>query len=228
MTHVRPASCVTVALATHAPPAAAAEERLRSAARDVEEQTAPHERRLTRVAEELSERLRRESANLVSELLETLRQEAQRLSEGLHRDLEAGTSPVTVDEVTAGSHIVEARLSGHEAATSRVTIEPGRRETVRLEMTRSASTAPVAPTPPAAGTGFISVTSDAPGSEVVIDDVVAGPAPLTNHEVAAGQHRLVVRAEGFQPHAPHAGCRSGRLGNGEDIARSRCRSGGGG
>lgn len=171
---------------------------------------------------------------------------------------EAGTAPVTVERLMAGSHVVEARLSGHESSSTRVTVEAGRRETLQLDLTRSTSTGtlrvtcdiegaqvlldgrPIGAAPltesnvttgahqllvrapghadwqqqvqvsggqeiavhatpqPAVRTGFISVTSDAPGAEVLIDGAVVGNAPLTNHEVTAGQHNLEVRASGFQ------------------------------
>lgn len=169
-----------------------------------------------------------------------------------------GASPATIEDLAPGSHIVEATLEGHRAASTRVTIEPGRRETVQLTLERVSivgrlrvtsdvagaqvlldgrplGTAPVtedgvpvgshqvvvrAPghadwqqqiqitggtevtvnaTPQSvAQNGFISVSADAPGAEVFIDGQLLGNSPLVNHEIAAGQHTVEVRAEGFR------------------------------
>ncbi len=48
----------------------------------------------------------------------------------------------------------------------------------------------------AAETGHLSVATDPPGSEVLVDGEVRGIAPLTLRDLPVGQHRIVVRARG--------------------------------
>ena len=47
-----------------------------------------------------------------------------------------------------------------------------------------------------ADTGNLSVATDPPGSDVAVDGEPRGIAPLTLHNLPAGQHRVVVRARG--------------------------------
>jgi hypothetical protein len=95
-----------------------------------------------------------------------------------------GRSPATVEDVAPGSHIVEATLEGYQAASTRVTIEPGRRETVQLTLERASII------------GRLRVTSDVAGAQVLLDGRVLGTAPVTEDGVPVGSHQVVVRAPG--------------------------------
>lgn len=198
---------------------------------------------------------------------------------------EAGTAPVTVEDVVPGSHIVEARAEGYESNTSRITIEPGRRETIQLVLEESEALGTLIVTSEVAGaqvlldgqpigsvpvtrddvpagshqvivrapdhedwqqqiqmtagreltlratpqplerTGFLSVEADAPGAEVLLNGVLIGNAPLADHEVRAGQHRVEVRADGFEPYTRTINVAAG---SSQALnARMRAASGGG-
>jgi hypothetical protein len=53
------------------------------------------------------------------------------------------------------------------------------------------------PTPaPAAQIGNLSITTDAAGSEVIVDGQRRGVAPITLRDLTVGQHRVVIRADG--------------------------------
>lgn len=57
-----------------------------------------------------------------------------------------------------------------------------------------ADTAPPSPAPVEAGN--LSITTDPPGSEVLVDGQMRGVAPITLRDLPVGQHRVAVRANG--------------------------------
>lgn len=99
---------------------------------------------------------------------------------------ERGTAPITVEELTPGSHIVEARLEEHQEVTERVDIEEGRQATLRLELE-------VIPEG-----GGLRITSSVDGAEVLLDGEPIGRAPVTHRDIEPGEHVIVVRAPGHR------------------------------
>lgn len=95
-----------------------------------------------------------------------------------------GPAPLVVEGLPPGTHIVEVSAAGFSPAVERVTIEAGREETVRIELTGVATT------------GTVRVTSAVENAELFLDGRPQGIVPLTLRNVAPGSHGLLVRAPG--------------------------------
>jgi hypothetical protein len=98
---------------------------------------------------------------------------------------ERGNSPATIEDVPAGTHIVEARRRGYEGESQSVQVEEGRQATVRVVLTEAAR-------------GGLRVTSSIPGAEVLLDGQSIGTTPLSHGEIEAGEHTVVVRSQGHR------------------------------
>jgi hypothetical protein len=102
---------------------------------------------------------------------------------------EIGTTPLLDQALVAaaGEHVVEGRRPGYEPARVVVQVAAGQARRARLELTQSTDIA-------AEHAGVLEVAVSEDESEVLLDgrSLEAGPVP-------AGQHRLEVRHEGFEP-----------------------------
>ena len=99
----------------------------------------------------------------------------------------AGRSPVTVDDLGAGEHLVEASAPGHEHVTYTVAIEAGGRRALRVELPEEAR-------PP----GRLVIRGATPGASATVDGEARGALPLVLADLASGPHAIVVEAEGFE------------------------------
>jgi hypothetical protein len=96
----------------------------------------------------------------------------------------AGTTPTVVEGVAVGAHTVEIRAPGQQPYSQQVMIVAGQRATVTMA------------TP---GGGALRVISSAPNAVISIDGEVIGPSPAVREGLAAGEHIVEARAEGFEP-----------------------------
>jgi len=110
---------------------------------------------------------------------------------------EIGRTPVTLRDVTRGSHTIRVAREGFSTAERRVSItaaRPSQSFTVALERPRAArsSSAPVA------GTGQVSAESRPAGASVFLDGKRVGKTPMVLTNVSEGDHSLAMDLEGFR------------------------------
>ena len=94
---------------------------------------------------------------------------------------EVGSTPWE-GEIAGGGHLVEVALEEHRTETRRVTLAPGQRTTVELELRPSE--------------GTLSVASTAPEAQLLIDDEVRGRSPFAPVTLTPGHYQLEVTAPG--------------------------------
>jgi hypothetical protein len=94
-----------------------------------------------------------------------------------------GPAPFDIKDVAPGEHIVEVRAKGRRAREERVTVAAGQAMILKMDVGE-------------AGTGTIRVASTETDAQVFIDGQKIGAAPV-EHEVAAGEHYVVVTKDGF-------------------------------
>ncbi len=97
---------------------------------------------------------------------------------------ERGTSPLTLEEIPPGTHIVEVRREGYQDGRETVEVTEGRQASVSIDLEEIPRG------------GGIQVTSSVPGAEVLLDGRSIGRAPLTERDIEPGDHTLLVRAPG--------------------------------
>jgi hypothetical protein len=100
-----------------------------------------------------------------------------------------GPSPAVREGLAPGEHIVEASAEGYEPARQTVTVDSGQQRVVSIDLQRIQGSP-----------GRIMVTSDVPGSDVIIDGEQRGQAPVV-FTPEPGPHAIVVRAEGHQEYS---------------------------
>jgi hypothetical protein len=97
-----------------------------------------------------------------------------------------GVSGVYLDNsITSGNHEISLQMNGYNPYTMQVYISPN------MITSTSATLIPLT-------TGILELNSNPQGAGVYLDDQYQGITPLTLPSVAAGQHRLLFRAGGFQ------------------------------
>ncbi len=115
-----------------------------------------------------------------------------------------GPAPQRI-ELGVGTHKVRVEREGFQDFEREVHIIPDRTLTLeaRLEARREARREVVAPR--------LRVEADVPGAQVFLDRQFVGEAPVTVRDVALGEHRLDVSAEGYDIHAETIDVRSGTI-----------------
>jgi PEGA domain-containing protein len=98
-----------------------------------------------------------------------------------------GTTPLSLS-VPAGSYSLTVQ---HGANIKELPVSVTNGETTVHHITWTDT-----PPPVSAETGNLSVATDPPGSDVIVDGQTRGVAPLTLRSLPVGQHRVVVRAGG--------------------------------
>lgn len=98
---------------------------------------------------------------------------------------EKGAPPVVVSEASAGTHAVVITATGYDDFRTTCNVAPGQDCNINAELQ------PVG-TP-------IRVTANINNAELFVDGESRGPIPYEG-SLAAGAHRLEVRAEGYEPH----------------------------
>ncbi len=98
-----------------------------------------------------------------------------------------GTAPVTIEQLSIGSHLVEATAAGYEAAQAVVEVAASKQSVIKLELK-----------PMVEAFGQMSIRATVPGAMVFVDGGQQGPAPVELSGVRLGPHSVVVRAEGHE------------------------------
>jgi len=103
--------------------------------------------------------------------------------------LPAGTAPLLLRDLPAGSARVSVRLDGYLPIDRVVEIKPGEDSVVDLSLQ---------PAPPPARRGALNITTDPAGAEILIDGKPAQASPTTLQDLAPGKVTLTIRRNGYE------------------------------
>lgn len=98
-----------------------------------------------------------------------------------------GPVPVDIKDVKAGEHIVQVKSAGFQPAERKVVVTTGGSQIVKFDLNTETS----------GDQGLLKVVSNVPDATVFIDGASLGKAPQEKR-IAAGEHPVVVRLEGFK------------------------------
>ncbi len=108
-----------------------------------------------------------------------------------------GRTPMTITDVSTGTHIIEIDLNGYYDWKQTVNVPAGGNVAVHANL----NPIPVSP-------GYISVSSSPSGAQVYIDGAYNGLTPLAHASTAAGTHTVTVRLSGYQDYTSTVDVRS--------------------
>ncbi|HVP95160.1 MAG TPA: PEGA domain-containing protein [Methanoregulaceae archaeon] len=98
-----------------------------------------------------------------------------------------GTTPVTVENILAGSHTISLSKDGYYDYTADIAISGGKTTTVSVPLASIS----------AAANGTLFVNSTPSGATVIIDDIVAGFTPATFKNIIPGDHIVTLTLSGY-------------------------------
>jgi serine/threonine protein kinase len=113
---------------------------------------------------------------------------------------DAGVTPLTLNRVPRGTHVLRFALQGYVTAERRVRIgstQPAQQIAVDLVATRAARGAAALPGSPDRGSGSLMVDSRPAGARVILDGRLVGTTPMLLDPVVAGEHTVRLELEGF-------------------------------
>ncbi|MHC4268092.1 MAG: PEGA domain-containing protein, partial [Planctomycetota bacterium] len=99
-------------------------------------------------------------------------------------DKEIGNTPVTITELTPGTHMVEVKTDGYEGWIKSVDIIPGKKIDLIAELQVK--------------TGSVSIKSEPSAATVLLDENDIGKTPITVADLKPGKHKVVIRVEGYE------------------------------
>lgn len=105
--------------------------------------------------------------------------------------LQPDTTPTIVENLVEGPHTVEVRKPPGTPWKQVVVVEAGKRGKVNAQIASTMKTTPKG--------GSVRVLSNVPDSEVWLDGVVKGRAPIDLTDIPPGKHIIEVRAKGYNP-----------------------------
>jgi hypothetical protein len=98
-----------------------------------------------------------------------------------------GVVPVDIKDVKAGEHIVQVKAPGFATGEKKVQVAAGGSQIVKFDLNPETS----------GDQGTLKVVSTVPEAQVFIDGAAVGKVPQEK-KIAAGEHPVVVRLEGFK------------------------------
>jgi hypothetical protein len=112
-----------------------------------------------------------------------------------------GLTPLTIDDVPNGRHVVVMRLDRYEEAVRNLLIT-GNSLTVNIALNPLGTSTTVQPTitgtvPPAGEYGSLSVTTSPAGARVYVDGEMKGITPATIPGLSAGKHTVLLSVPGY-------------------------------
>jgi hypothetical protein len=108
----------------------------------------------------------------------------------------AGETPVTVRDLTLGTHALQIARPGFAPHTQEVTLTPGvPQRTVAVTLEKGLLTLPGAPM---GAVGAIDVDSRPRGARVSIDGRVVGVTPLHAGDLSPGRHEVSIALPGYR------------------------------
>jgi len=115
---------------------------------------------------------------------------------------DVGATPLTLDTLAPGSHVVRITHQGYVAAERRVRIgsnQPAQSIEVDLVAARAAREAAPPPAAPERTSGSLMVDSRPAGARVFVDGTLVGTTPFLMDAIAAGDHAVRMELDGFNP-----------------------------
>jgi hypothetical protein len=109
----------------------------------------------------------------------------------LDGELLAGTPPAR-ENVPAGTHALRVTAPGRQAQTREITVTAGQANVQQFD-----------DLPAVAQVGRITVRSTTPNATVFVDGRDVGRVPFTRDDMPAGEHDVMVRAQGFDDRTEH-------------------------
>jgi hypothetical protein len=118
-----------------------------------------------------------------------------------------GVSPLTLTEISAGTHQLRLTKTGYQDYSTTVTVTKGKTTSVSATLTPASGTSrevPATPTTAPAwsfsgtGTGEVAVSSVPLSANVYLDGTWKGVTPVTLTAVSAGSHELRLARSGYQ------------------------------
>jgi hypothetical protein len=102
------------------------------------------------------------------------------------------TTPIIIESVTGGSHVISLRLTGYQDYSKSVTVFDNTTSTASAVLTALTTTVTAAIT-----NGSISVESSPSDASVFLNTEYQGKTPLTLYNISHGYYRIVVQKTGY-------------------------------
>jgi hypothetical protein len=130
--------------------------------------------------------------------------------------VQEGISPLSFQGIAAGNHTVKAEKSGYTSWTGTTTVKSGDTTTLNVTLispnatptltipTTSPTTSPTTtsatptPTQTLVPTGILRIVSNPFGASVFLDNLYEGTSPLFISPVPAGNHTVILAADGYE------------------------------
>ena len=111
----------------------------------------------------------------------------------------AGQTPASgslkLNTVSVGDHTVTLALSGYKSYSSRTSV---------LSNTVTEVSAVLVPEGTSSGKGAMAVSSNPSGADIFVDNNFVGISPLTTDEIAAGNHQVTFKMDGYEDYSTNA------------------------
>jgi serine/threonine protein kinase len=105
------------------------------------------------------------------------------------QELESNT-PVVLDSIAAGEHVIEVRKRGYQPYRQNIEIKTGDTLSINSRLIREVATV---------ATGKLAITSTPSGAKVIIDGTDTGlKTPCTVEKLSAGRHKIRLTKNGYQ------------------------------
>ncbi len=99
-------------------------------------------------------------------------------------------TPVTIDSISAGDHIIEVRKDGYQSFSRNIEIKPGDSLSVEAALVRVLSQI---------NTGSLKVSTKPSGAQVFVDGANTGlHTPCTIQNLGSGRHNISIHKSGYQ------------------------------
>jgi hypothetical protein len=119
--------------------------------------------------------------------------------------LAKGVSPVTLQELSPGIHIIQLTLAGYDEWKSAVDIPQGQTKNLTVTMVPKS----------VSSTGSVTVSSEPGGALVILDGTPTGQIPanssLTLSSLAPGYHTVALELPGYRPYSTQTNVVSDRI-----------------
>lgn len=112
--------------------------------------------------------------------------------------VDMGPVPVDIKDVKAGDHIVQVKATGFATGEKKVTVRAGQSEIVKFDLGADGSQ------------GTLKIVSSVPEAEVFIDGAAIGKVPQEKR-LAAGEHLVMVRLQGYKPFEQKVSIEAGKV-----------------
>ena len=95
----------------------------------------------------------------------------------------SGVTPVTIDSVKTGEHLVEVKLDGYETWSKQINVDTKRKTSLTAELTPKY--------------GSISLSSEPTKAKIFLDGIEVGTTPASLRSVPHGDHLVEVKMDGY-------------------------------